>query len=712
MRSSLKKAYPFFLLLVVLAFLRSEQPRAQGATVVSKQGTDFLVNGTVPHRGTAAEGLLLNSRMVQAAFDDENSSTVGNWKYPDTGRWDPDRNTDEFIAALPGYKAKGMLAFTVNLQGGSPGIYTGNNQPNITSAFASDGTLKLSWVKRLDRIIRAADANGLIVIVGYFYFGQDHRVANEAAVIRAVDTATDWILASGYRNVLIEVNNECNVSYNHAILQPERVVELINRVQQRSGGQLFVSTSFGGGVDPSDAVIAASDYVLVHGNGQDAAGIRDRINRIRSRPGYQSKPKPILFNEDSTRLLNFDAAVASGASWGYYDQGDNNYRDGYQSPPVNWTINTSAKQAFFDRVANATDSSGSPPPTSQAVTSFTLINADTDQPIAGYNPLPNGTTLNLATLPTRNLNLVANTSPSIVGSVRFAVDGNSNFRTESDAPYTLAGDANGDYAAWTLALGSHVVTATPFSSSGGGGTAGTSLSRQFTIIDDAAACQYTLSATSSSTFAPGGGNGNVGVTTGPACGWTANSNANWITITAGSSVTGPGTVSYSVAAHTGGSLRTGTVTIANQLFTVTQAASTSSTQVIVSFTLINADTDQPIAGYESIPDGATLNLVTLPTRNLNLVANPSPSTVGSVRFAVNSNSNYRTENEAPYSLAGDKNGDYPAWSLSPGLHIVTATPYSSANGGGTTGTSLSRQFTIVDDGLQPPSPPSNVRIIK
>jgi hypothetical protein len=51
-------------------------------------------------------------------------------------------------------------------------------------------------------------------------------------------------------------------------------------------------------------------------------------------------------------------------------------------------------------------------PAGQAVVSFTLINADTDQPIATFDPLISGVTLNLATLPTRNLNIRANTSPS------------------------------------------------------------------------------------------------------------------------------------------------------------------------------------------------------------------------------------------------------------------------------------------------------------
>jgi hypothetical protein len=124
-------------------------------------------------------------------------------------------------------------------------------------------------------------------------------------------------------------------------------------------------------------------------------------------------------------------------------------------------------------------------PAGQAVVSFTLINADTDQPIAIFDPLISGVTLNLATLPTRNLNIRANTSPSTVGSVRFRLDGNGNYRTESGAPYTLAGDNGGNYFPWTPSLGSHTVTATPYTRSGGGGTAGTPLTVTFYVINNA-----------------------------------------------------------------------------------------------------------------------------------------------------------------------------------------------------------------------------------
>jgi hypothetical protein len=63
------------------------------------------------------------------------------------------------------------------------------------------------------------------------------------------------------------------------------------------------------------------------------------------------------------------------------------------------------------------------------------------------------------------------------------------------------------------------------------------------------------------------------------CTWTASSNNSWITITAGSPHTGPGTVSYSVAANTG-LYREGTITIGGKTFTVTQNGSTTCAKTI------------------------------------------------------------------------------------------------------------------------------------
>jgi hypothetical protein len=125
------------------------------------------------------------------------------------------------------------------------------------------------------------------------------------------------------------------------------------------------------------------------------------------------------------------------------------------------------------------------------VASFTLFDADTDRPIPGYDPLLDGATLNLATLPSRRLNVRANTEPARVGSVRFGLDGTTSFRVESVLPYALAGDRTSgtttDYLPWTPALGGRTLTGTPYEGSGATGAAGRPLTVTFTVVDQQAA---------------------------------------------------------------------------------------------------------------------------------------------------------------------------------------------------------------------------------
>jgi hypothetical protein len=116
-----------------------------------------------------------------------------------------------------------------------------------------------------------------------------------------------------------------------------------------------------------------------------------------------------------------------------------------------------------------------------AVNSLTLINANTDLPVAGFDPIPNGATIDLASLPTVNLNIRANTTPASTGSVRFGLDGTANYRTDSVTPYALGGDTSGNYAAWTPSLGSHTVTATGYTGSNATGTAGAPLTMSLLV---------------------------------------------------------------------------------------------------------------------------------------------------------------------------------------------------------------------------------------
>ncbi|MEO7143535.1 MAG: hypothetical protein ABI165_08540 [Bryobacteraceae bacterium] len=304
----------------------------------------------------------MNSRMVQGLFDDANPETRSRWNYPDTGRWDAERNTREFVAAMPEWRRHGLLAFTVNLQCGSPEGYS-KNQPWETGGFRADGSIKAAYLRRLQQILDRADSLGMAVIVGCFYVGQDQHLRDEAAVRRAVGATVHWVLGRGYRNVLLEIANECDVTrFHHPILHPPRIHELIAFAQSiRIGGsRLLAGASFAGGHIPTPGVTAASDFLLLHGNGvSDPLVLASMVDRARAVPGY--RPMPILFNEDDhfdfeKPVNNMLAAIGRGASWGFFDPGKSNYIDGYQCPPVNWSINTDRKKAFFKLLAEVTGS--------------------------------------------------------------------------------------------------------------------------------------------------------------------------------------------------------------------------------------------------------------------------------------------------------------------------------------------------------------------
>ena len=351
---------------LVSVLFSSCSPSQNHRTVVEIKNDQFFINGKPAYEkrfwnGYKIEGLLLNSRMVQGIFDDLNPETAGNWAYPDTKKWDADRNTDEFVRNMELWYSYGLLSFTINMQGGSPQGYS-QAQPWHNSAYNEDGSLRPEYLKRLEKILDRADHLGMVPILGLFYFGQDERLKDEEAIINAVNNMIDWLLAKNYRNILIEVNNECNIKYDHEILKPGRVHELIDLVKskEKNGFRLYAGTSYGGGFIPLQNVVKSSDFILMHGNGvSDPERILEMINRVRMIEGYT--PKPILFNEDDHYNFdkdknNFVSALKGYASWGFFDfrRKDESFENGYQSVPVDWGINSDRKKEFFSFVKKIT----------------------------------------------------------------------------------------------------------------------------------------------------------------------------------------------------------------------------------------------------------------------------------------------------------------------------------------------------------------------
>jgi hypothetical protein len=94
--------------------------------------------------------------------------------------------------------------------------------------------------------------------------------------------------------------------------------------------------------------------------------------------------------------------------------------------------------------------------------------------------------------------------------------------------------------------------------------------KTLTVNQAAAACEYSIAPTAVNATAAGG-TGSVAVTAQTGCNWTAVANDAWLHVTSASG-NGNGSVGYSVDANAAVVPRTGTLIIAGQTFTVTQAA--------------------------------------------------------------------------------------------------------------------------------------------
>ncbi|HEX8913089.1 MAG TPA: Calx-beta domain-containing protein, partial [Humisphaera sp.] len=132
---------------------------------------------------------------------------------------------------------------------------------------------------------------------------------------------------------------------------------------------------------------------------------------------------------------------------------------------------------------NVTIIDGTPPPL-PAVQALSLIDARTGTPVPGYEALTDLTTINLATLPTRKVNIRAVADPaSPTNSVWFGIDGRANRRLDGVEPFSVGGDLGGAYLTYAPKVGFHSVTATPYDRLDGKGTAGPTRSVRFNVID-------------------------------------------------------------------------------------------------------------------------------------------------------------------------------------------------------------------------------------
>ena len=321
-------------------------------------------------------------------------------------------------------------------------------------------------------------------------------------------------------------------------------------------------------------------------------------------------------------------------------------------------------------------------PSQNGVTSLTLVNATSD---ADLLTLTNGMQINQTLTQGITLSIRANTNPAVVGSVQMNLTGPiTRNQVEGLAPYSLYGDSGGgtDYSGVAFPSGTYTITATAYSGSGLSGNVLGTLSLSFSIGSGGGGNQpptAVASATPLSGNAPllvnftgSASTDDVGVT-----------GYSWNFGDGGSSTQANPSHTYSAAGQYTASL---TVTDGGGLQdteTVSINVSAPPSQGVVSFTLINADTDMDLT---TLTNGQQISASLVSGVNLNIRANTNPATVGSVSLNLSgATTASRTENTAPYALFGDDSGDYLGQPLPTGSYTISGTAYS---GRGLSGTNL------------------------
>ncbi|MBK5195267.1 MAG: hypothetical protein JJE08_04430 [Proteiniphilum sp.] len=291
------------------AIMKNEKPE----TVVTIRGDKWYYNGEVINPGTPAEGLLMNVRMVNSVFEDRGQ------KAPEIYRdFNPEMNTDAFISMIPEYVASGINAFTISLQGGTPG-YEGA----VNTAFNSDGSLREDYLERVEKVIKACDKSHAVVNISCFYQRQHSHfsaLSGKESIRNALRNTVEWIREKRFTNVILEISNEyrhsgyCNWQEGEWLMSEAGQVELIQLAKQLNPN-LLVSTSGMGDGKLHSSLIETADFLLIHFN-------NTAINKYASIIGELKKyGKPVVCNEDD-KLNNAGAmalkeSVLNGCGWGY-----------------------------------------------------------------------------------------------------------------------------------------------------------------------------------------------------------------------------------------------------------------------------------------------------------------------------------------------------------------------------------------------------------
>jgi uncharacterized repeat protein (TIGR01451 family) len=261
---------------------------------------------------------------------------------------------------------------------------------------------------------------------------------------------------------------------------------------------------------------------------------------------------------------------------------------------------------------------------------------------------------------------VTNTA-SISATVRDPVSGNNSSTANFTAskPATVLNPTSASFASdggagsvgvtfpsgcgWTAVSNVPWITVTSGALGNGNGTVGYSVAvnstgsprmgtitiagQTFTVNQSNIACSFMISPTSNS-FPIGGGSGSVTVTTQTGCIWKAIPNDSWITVPPDANGAGSGSFNYTVAANPGGP-RTGTITIAGQVFTIMQAGSSCSYSIAPTGKLFSPVGSESTIAITTAP-GCNWSASTIEDWIL-ITSDDSGAGSGSITYAVRDN---------------------------------------------------------------------------
>ncbi|MDF9795962.1 subtilisin family serine protease [Catalinimonas alkaloidigena] len=341
------------------------------------------------------------------------------------------------------------------------------------------------------------------------------------------------------------------------------------------------------------------------------------------------------------------------------------------------------------------------------VASFTLFDADTDQPV---EELEDGTVINLLTTP--NLSIVANPEfEDFNGSIVFYLNGEL-VHTENYAPYAIGGDNKGDLASFDIEPGEYTLTAMTFTEKDGGGMQGSSTSVEFKVVEELEVTALVLVdsdldqdliALKDGMIVPLDVSPNVNI--------KAEVNSSMVNSVEfrvnGEVFNVDNDAPFALGEEEGGDYKAldlppgeytitavpfgregalGSIGIAHTVFIELE-----NNFAVTDFELWDARNDVSLGTLES---GALLDLATLPALSIEALVD-DPEDVGSVEFILN-DERVAIENYAPYAIGGNDDNDYRPYPFKVGTYILTAIPYSAMGLKGIQGDSLTIFFEVID----------------